>query len=82
MKRMKITQLQMKTLRTLSRKDLRTIKKHPGVVGAAKYLAKACEKVITLVEAIPRHANARKRQTAYKRIAAACRRALKKLDAD
>jgi hypothetical protein len=82
MKKIKATQLQLNALQTLSRKDLRAIRKHPRIVSAAKQLAKACERIITLVGAIPRHANARKRQTAYKRIVNTCRTALKKFEGD
>ena len=76
MKTIKVTPVQFKVLHLLSRKDLSMIKKHPHLVPTAKLLLKTCRKVVKKVEGIPEFANRRKRQTAYKRIAAMCRKAI------
>lgn len=75
-KKVKVTRAQHKALQLLSRKDINTIRRHPGIVGSAKDLLRACRKVVKRVEAIPEHASRRKRATAYKRILHICRKAI------
>ena len=72
----KVTRAQFKALQQLSRKDINTIRKNPGIVAAAKDLMRACRKVIKRIEAIPEHASRRKRATAYRRVLHICRKAV------
>jgi hypothetical protein len=76
MKKIKVTRAQHRALQQLSRKDINTIRKNPGIVAAAKDLLRVCRKVIKRIEAIPEHASRRKRATAYKRVLHICRRAI------
>ena len=76
MKTVKITGAQLKALQMLSRKDIAAIRKHPGLVSGAKHLLIACKKTIGKLEGIPEYASRKKRQTAYRRIAALCRNAI------
>jgi hypothetical protein len=80
MKNAKITRSQHKALQLLSRKDLRLIRKHPKLVSNAKQLLVVCRKVLKKIESIPKYAGRKKRETAYKRIAALCRKAIEKID--
>ncbi len=73
---MKITKSQYRALQMLSRKDLSAIRKNPKLVLGAKQLLQACKKTIKKVHAIPRYASHKKRETAYKRIALVCQRAI------
>lgn len=77
---MKVTKAQQKALQALSRKDLNTLRKNPGIVSAAKDLLKACRKVMKRVEGIPEHASRRKRRTAYRKIASLCEKAIAKAE--
>ncbi|MCW5605032.1 MAG: hypothetical protein KIT18_10860 [Burkholderiales bacterium] len=81
MKNVKLTRSQQKAVQALSRKDINTIRKHPEIVSAARDLLRACRKILKHVEAIPEYASRRKRQTAYKRIAGLCRRAIERAEA-
>ena len=81
MKTIKVTHGQYRALQGLTRKDLSTLKKHPRMVAHARELMRACKKVIKRIEAIPEHANRRKRQTAYKQITAICQKALDRVEA-
>lgn len=76
MKTVKVTRSQQKVLQILSRNDINTIRKHPGIVSAAKDLVRACRKVVKRVSAISDHASRRKRRTAYRKIVAACEKAI------
>ena len=76
MKSVKVTRSQYRVLQVLSRKDINTLRKNPAIVSAAKDLLRACRKVVKRVEAIPEHASRRKRRTAYKKIVAACEKAI------
>ena len=76
MKKIKVTRAQFEALQQLSRKDINTIRKNPGIVAAAKELLRACHKVIKRIESIPEHASRRKRHTAYKRVLRICRKAI------
>ena len=78
MKKVKVTRAQFRALQQLSRKDINTIRKNPGIVAAAKDLLRACRRVIKRIEAIPEHASRRKRATAYKRVLHVCRKAIDK----
>jgi 5-bromo-4-chloroindolyl phosphate hydrolysis protein len=81
MKTVKLTRAQARVLQTLSRKDINTIRKHPEIVSAAKELLRTCKRVLRRIEAIPEYASRRKRQTAYRRIAGLCRKAIEKAEA-
>lgn len=78
MKKIRVTRAQFRALQQLSRKDINTLRKNPGIVAAAKELLRACRKVIRRIEAIPEHASRRKRATAYKRVVRICRKAVEK----
>jgi hypothetical protein len=76
MKNMKITGAQHRVLLILSRKDIYAIQKNPHLVASAKHLLLACKKTIKKVEEIPQYASRKKRETAYRRIVALCRKAI------
>ena len=76
MKTIKVTRGQYQVLQNLSRKDVATLRKYPKIVAESKRLLRACKGVIKKIEAIPVHANRRKRQTAYKRIIGICQKAI------
>ena len=76
MRTVKVTRSQYNALQTLSRKDINTIRRHPGIVAAARDLLKACRKIAKRVEGIPDHASRRKRRTAYRKIIAVCEKAI------
>jgi 5-bromo-4-chloroindolyl phosphate hydrolysis protein len=78
MKTDKLTRAQYKALQHLSRKDINTIRRHPQLVSAARDLLKACRKVVKRVEALSEYASRRKRRTAYKKIIAACEKAIER----
>jgi 5-bromo-4-chloroindolyl phosphate hydrolysis protein len=78
MRKIKVTRAQYRALQQLSRKDINTVRKNSGIVGAAKDLLRACRKVIKRIESIPEHASRRKRATAYKRVVHICRKAIDK----
>jgi tRNA threonylcarbamoyladenosine modification (KEOPS) complex Cgi121 subunit len=76
MKNVKVTGAQHKVLQILSRKDVSAIQRNPKVVAGAKHLLLACKKTIKKVEEIPQYASRKKRETAYRRIVALCRKAI------
>jgi hypothetical protein len=80
MKTVKVTQGQYRALQKLTRQDLSTLKKYPKILAEARYLLRACKRVIKRVEAISVHANKRKRQTAYKRIVSICQKAIDRVE--
>lgn len=80
MKTVKLNQARYKALQTLSRKDINTLHKYPGIVIAARHLLRACKRVIKRVESIPEYASRRKRQTAYRRIVSLCQKAIEKAE--
>jgi hypothetical protein len=75
-KTVKLTAAQWRVLQVLTRKDVNTLQKHPHMLEAGKALLRACRKVVKHVEAIPKYANVRKRQTAYNRIIRVCEKAI------
>lgn len=81
MRKIKVTRAQHRVLQQLSRKDINTIRKNPGIVAAAKNLLRACRKVIERIETIPEHASRRKRATAFDRVVRICKKALDKAGA-
>ncbi len=80
MKNMKVTGAQYKVLQILSRRDIAAIRRNPKLVPGAKHLLLACKKVIKKVEEIPQYASRRKRETAYRHIAAVCRKAIAEIE--
>ena len=72
----KLTRDQHRILQNLTRKEMATLKKYPKILLESRALLRACKKVIKKVEAIPEHANRRKRQTAYKRVVRICQAAI------
>jgi hypothetical protein len=76
MKNMKVTSAQQKVLQILTRKDVYAIQRNPKLVANAKHLLLACKKTIKKVEDIPQYASRKKRETAYRRIVALCRKAI------
>jgi hypothetical protein len=76
MKNLKVTSAQHKVLQILSRKDIYAIQKNPQLVASAKHLLLACKKIIKKVDDIPQYASRKKRETAYRRIVALCRKAI------
>jgi hypothetical protein len=77
----KVTSGQYEALRQLAPRDLRLLRKHPRMLREGRHLVKACKKVIKLVEALHQYSNARKRETAYKRIVKVCEKALERVEA-
>ena len=76
MKQIKVTGGQHKVLQILTRKDVSAIRRNPKLVPGAKHLLLACKKTIKKIEAIPQYASRKKRETAYRRIVAICRKAI------
>ena len=76
MKTLKVTHAQYRVLQSLTRKDMRLLKKYPKVIADSHQLLRACKKVIKRIEAIPEYASRRKRQTAYKRIVVICQKSI------
>jgi len=76
MKTLKVTHAQYRALQSLTRKDMRLLKKYPKVIAESRQLLRACKKVIKRIEAIPEYASRRKRQTAYKRIVVVCQKSI------
>ena len=76
MKTLKVTHAQYRVLQSLTRKDMRLLKKYPKVIAESRQLLRACKKVIKRIEAIPEYASRRKRQTAYKRIVVICQKSI------
>jgi hypothetical protein len=79
-KTVRVTHGQYRALQRLTRKDLSTLKKYPKILAEARYLLRACKRVIKRVEAISDHSNKRKRQTAYKRIVSICQKAIDRVE--
>ena len=76
MKTLKVTHAQYRVLQSLTRKDMRLLKKYPKVIAESRQLLRACKKVIKRIEALPEYASRRKRQTAYKRIVVICQKSI------
>jgi len=76
MKTIKVTHAQYRVLQSLTRKDIRLLKKHPKVIAESHQLLRACKKVIKRIEGISEYASRRKRQTAYKRIIVICQKSI------
>ena len=76
MKTLKVTHAQYRVLQSLTRKDMRLLKKYPKVIAESRQLLRACKKVIKRIEAIPEYASRRKRQTANKRIVVICQKSI------
>ncbi|MCE9638536.1 MAG: hypothetical protein K8S22_00030 [Betaproteobacteria bacterium] len=76
MKTLKVTHAQYRVLQSLTRKDMRLLKKYPKVIAESRQLLRACKKIIKRIEAIPEYASRRKRQTAYKRIVVICQKSI------
>lgn len=80
MKTIKVSPGRYKVLQSLSRKDVSLLKKHPKILIESRQLLRACKKVIKRLESISEYASRRKRQTAYKRIAAICQKAIDRVE--
>lgn len=80
MKEIRVTGAQHKVLQILSRKDISAIRRNPKLIAGAKHLLLACKKTIRKVEEIPQYASRRKRETAYRRIVALCRKAIAEIE--
>jgi hypothetical protein len=76
----KLTRNQYRILQNLTRKEVGTLRKYPKILTESRELLRACKKVIKKIEAIPDHANRRKRQTAYKRVANICQKAIDRIE--
>lgn len=76
MKTIRVTGAQYKVLQILSRKDIYAIQRNPKLVAGAKRLTLACKKTIKKLEDMPQYSSRKKRDTAYRRIVAVCRKAL------
>jgi hypothetical protein len=76
MKTIKVTHAQYRVLQSLTRKDIRLLKKHPKIIAESHQLLRACKKVIKRIEGISEYASRRKRQTAYKRIIVICQKSI------
>jgi 5-bromo-4-chloroindolyl phosphate hydrolysis protein len=80
MKTIKVTPGRYRVLQSLTRKDISLLKKHPKILVESRQLVRACKKVIKRIESISEYASRRKRQTAYKRIAAICQKAVDRIE--
>jgi 5-bromo-4-chloroindolyl phosphate hydrolysis protein len=80
MKTIKVSPGRYRVLQSLTRKDISLLKKHPKILAESRQLLRACKKVIKRVESISDYASRRKRQTAYKRIAAICQKAIDRIE--
>ena len=80
MKSLKVTGAQYKVLQILSRKDIYAIQRNPKLVASAKHLLLACKKTVKKVEDLPQYASRKKRETAYRRIVALCRKAIDEVE--
>jgi len=80
MKTVKLSPRQIEILRSLAPRDMRTLRKYPSLLREGRLLIKACKKVIKQVEALHQYANARKRETAYKRIIKVCEKAIERVE--
>ena len=80
MKTIKVTPGRYRVLQSLTRKDISLLKKHPKILVESRQLLRACKKVIKRIESISEYASRRKRQTAYKRIAAICQKAIDRVE--
>ena len=76
----KLTRNQSRILQNLTRKEVSILKKYPKILGESRELLRTCKKVVKKIEAIPEHANRRKRQTAYKRIIDICLKAVDRIE--
>ncbi len=80
MANMQVTRAQKQALQLLSSRDLSALRKNPQLLAGSKHLLVACKKVIKKLEKIPRHAGHKRRETAYKRIAEMCQKAIDKVE--
>jgi hypothetical protein len=80
MKSMMVTRAQRQLLETLSKRDLAALRKNPNLLSGSKHLLVAVKKVIRKLEAIPRSAGHKRRDTAYKRIILMCEKAIEKAE--
>ena len=80
MKTLKVPPAHYRVLQNLTRKEISILKKHPRILAEARQLVRVCKKVIKRVEGIPEYGSRRKRQTAYKRIIAICRKAVERAE--
>ncbi|MCX7140684.1 MAG: hypothetical protein NT123_06170 [Proteobacteria bacterium] len=80
MKTVKVTGAQFKVLQILTRKDVSAIQRNPKLVAGSKHLLLACKKTIRKIEDIPQYASRKKRDTAYRRIVALCRKAIDQVE--
>ena len=80
MRTVRLSSRQYEVLRSLAPRDLRTLRKRPNLLRESKHLIQACKKVIKLVEQLHQYSNARKRETAYKRIVKVCANALERVE--
>ncbi len=80
MKSVKITSAQHKVLQILSRKDISAIRRNPKLVSGAKHLLIACKRTVKKVGEMPQYAARKKRETAYRRIAALCQKAIDSIE--
>ena len=76
MKTIKVSPSRHRVLQSLTRKDISLLKKHPKILAESRHLLRVCKKVIKRLESISEYASRRKRQTAYKRIAVICQKAI------
>jgi hypothetical protein len=80
MKNLKVTGAQHKVLQILSRKDISAIRRNPKLIAGAKHLLLACKRTIKKLEEMPQYASRKKRDTAYRRIVAVCRKAIDQVE--
>ncbi|MDB5810369.1 MAG: hypothetical protein JWN94_2491 [Betaproteobacteria bacterium] len=80
MKILKVSASRYRVLQSLTRKEISLLKKHPKFLAEGRHLLRACKKIIKRLESISEYASRRKRQTAYKRIAAVCQKAVDRIE--
>ena len=80
MKNVKVTGAQYKVLQILTRKDVSAIQRNPKLIAGSKHLLLACKKTIKKIEDIPQYTSRKKRETAYRRIVALCRKAIDQVE--
>ena len=80
MKTIKVSPDRYRVLQNLTRKDVSLLKKHPKILAESSHLMRVGKKVIKRIESIAEYASRRKRQTAYKRIAVICQKAIDRVE--
>lgn len=80
MKTIKVSARKARLIAAIGPRELRTLTKYPNLLAEGKHLIQACRGTIKEIEALQEHANARKRETAHKRVVRNCAKALARVE--